>query len=103
MGKKNELIIVQNFSSEEFSKHIIDFIGIEINKLRKELDRKDQETYLTRKETAKYFKISLTCLNEWSKKGILIPLKLGNRTYFRLSDIEKKLNSSNSKNPSNEI
>lgn len=96
MSDKNDLTIVQNFSSEEFSKLLIDLLKQELEKLYVEPSKaNEEETYLTRKETAKRFKISLTCLNDWCKKGILIPLKLGNRTYFKLSDIEQKLNDSN--------
>ncbi|MDG1041151.1 MAG: helix-turn-helix domain-containing protein [Polaribacter sp.] len=38
--------------------------------------------HLTRKETAKFFDVSPNCINDWSKKGILKPKKVGQRTYF---------------------
>lgn len=50
----------------------------------KELDNKP---HLTRKETAKFFDVSLNCINDWSKKGILQPFKVGQRTFFRKSDL----------------
>ncbi len=43
--------------------------------------------HLTRKETAKFFDISLNCLNDWSRKGIVTPYKVGQRTYFKKSEI----------------
>lgn len=43
--------------------------------------------HLTRKETAKFFDVSLNCINDWSKKGILKPKKVGQRTYFKKTDI----------------
>jgi hypothetical protein len=43
--------------------------------------------HLTRKETASFFDVSLNCINDWSKKGILKPIKVGQRTYFRKSDL----------------
>jgi hypothetical protein len=96
-SKKNDLILIQNFSSSDFVSHMADLMREEIRKEKANLNQEDKEKYLTRKETARLLKISLTCLNDWCKKGILIPLKMGNRTYFKLSDIESKLNSSNNK------
>ena len=50
---------------------------------------------LTRQEVAQYFGVSLTCVHEWSKKKIIKPYKLGNRTYFNASEIMKTLYDSN--------
>jgi len=52
----------------------------------KELET-DNRPHLTRKETAQFFDVSLNCINDWSKKGILKPIKVGQRTYFRKSDL----------------
>ena len=46
---------------------------------------------LTRKEVANLFDVSLNCVNDWSKKGILKPYKVGQRTYFKRSECEKVL------------
>jgi hypothetical protein len=95
MRDKNDLTIVQNFSSDEFTKSILELVKNKIEQFNELHETKKEENYLTRKKTAQLLHISLTCLNDWCKSGILIPLKLGNRTYFKLSDIEKKLNESN--------
>ena len=47
----------------------------------------NDKPHLTRKETALFFDVSLNCINDWSKKGILKPIKVGQRTYFRKSDL----------------
>jgi hypothetical protein len=52
----------------------------------KELNQ-DEKPHLTRKKTALFFDVSLNCINDWSKKGILKPIKVGQRTYFRKSDL----------------
>jgi Helix-turn-helix domain len=80
---------------EQLTENILKGVQSKFNELKKELDSSTQEKYLTRLQTAKMLSISLTCLNDWSKKGILKPLKMGNRTYFKLSDIEEKLDNSN--------
>lgn len=56
-----------------------------------------QKEILTRSETANLFSISLVCLHDWVKKQILKPYKVGNKTYFKRSEVLEVLNSSNSK------
>lgn len=51
----------------------------------KELNQNDKP-HLTRKETANFFDVSLNCINDWSKKGILKSYKVGQRTYFKKSE-----------------
>jgi hypothetical protein len=57
-----------------------------------------QKEILTRLETAHLFSISLVCLHDWIKKGILKPYKVGNKTYFKRSEIMEVLSSSNRQN-----
>ena len=50
---------------------------------------------LSRQETADLFGISLVCLHDWMKKGIVKPYKKGNRTYFLHTELMESLLSSN--------
>lgn len=50
------------------------------------------EEYLTPEEMAKTLHISLVTLWSWDKKGITIPLRIGNKKLYRRSDLEKILN-----------
>lgn len=78
-------------SPEEIAKVITAILKKELQELV--LNPKVQELksfnrpHLTRKETAMFFGISLNCINDWSKKGILKPIKVGQRTYFRKNDL----------------
>ena len=45
--------------------------------------------HLTRKETAIFFNVSLNCLNDWCKKGILKPYQVGQRIFFKREEILK--------------
>lgn len=45
------------------------------------------DEYLTRKDVAKMFKISLVTVHEWSKKGILKPHKIGTRVRFKKTEV----------------
>ena len=57
-----------------------------------------QKEILTRIETANLFSISLVCLHDWVKKNILKPYKVGNKTYFKRSEVLEVLSSSNKQN-----
>lgn len=52
----------------------------------------DPRPHRTRKETADFFGVSLNCINDWANKGILKPIKVGQRTYFKYSDLCELLN-----------
>lgn len=59
--------------------------------LKQDLKLNSTEDYLTRKETASLLKINLSTLHAWVNKGLLKPLGLSGRVYFRRSEIEKSL------------
>ena len=46
---------------------------------------------LTREETATYLKIHISTLWHWSKKGILPSYGIGNRVYYKKSEVEEAL------------
>ena len=53
--------------------------------------QKNQEELLTVEETLKFLKCSKQALWNWRKNGILPSYRLGNRVYYRKSDIFAKL------------
>jgi hypothetical protein len=54
---------------------------------------KEPEEYLTPQQYAATLQISLVTLWAWDKKGITIPLHIGNKKLYRRSDLEKILQS----------
>ena len=56
---------------------------------------KDVNDLLSRKETAEFFKVSLVSIHSWMKDGIIKPYKVGNRTYFKKSELITVVESSN--------
>ena len=95
MVVKNSITQLHNTTPEQLTEQILQGVQNQFNNLKKELEPNSKESYLTRIQTAKMLSISLTTLNDWSKKQILHPLKLGNRTYYKLTEIENTLNNSN--------
>lgn len=47
--------------------------------------------YITRREVAKLFQISLVTVHDWTKKGILQAYKIANRVYYKQSEVESSL------------
>tara|TARA_R110002033_G_scaffold160508_2_gene196843 strand:+ start:2383 stop:2670 length:288 start_codon:yes stop_codon:yes gene_type:complete len=53
--------------------------------------KKDDDELLTVEETLKFLKCSKQALWNWKKSGILPAYRLGNRVYYKKSDIYAKL------------
>lgn len=53
--------------------------------------QKTPERYLTQKEAAAKLNVSENTLWRWKKTNYLMPSKVGNAVYYKLSDIEKLL------------
>ncbi len=95
MAVNNSITQLHNTTPDQLAEKILQGVQNQFNSFKKELEPNSKETYLTRIQTAKMLSISLTTLNDWSKKQLLHPMKLGNRTYYKLSEIENTLNNSN--------
>tara|TARA_R110000868_G_scaffold93190_1_gene258036 strand:+ start:2001 stop:2279 length:279 start_codon:yes stop_codon:yes gene_type:complete len=63
----------------------------EIVSLKANLQPKQSERLMTRTETADYFQISLSTLWHWTKKGMLNSYGIGNKVYYKLNEIEKRI------------
>ena len=68
-----------------------DGLSLEIKELKSQLQPKEPVHYLTRRQVAEMFAISLVTVNEWRKKGILKAYKIGNRVYFKRNEVEAAL------------
>ena len=55
------------------------------------LNHTPQTEYITRKEVAKLFNVSLVTVSDWTKKGILTAYKIANRVYFKRNEIDNAL------------
>jgi len=86
-----------NVSQDDFTKQIIEGVKPHIENLFKQHSeqQKTGKEFLTRKETAEFFGISLVCVHDWVKSGIITPYKMGNRTYFNHSQLVQQLFNSN--------
>jgi excisionase family DNA binding protein len=53
---------------------------------------KEPTEYLTRSEVCKLLKIDLSSLHRWRKEGKIPSYGLGNRVYFKRSEVEQIIN-----------
>jgi len=63
----------------------------QISELKNQFQPKIPTEYLTRKELAKLLKCDLSTIHNWCVKGKLKPYGIGNRVYFKRSEIEANL------------
>ncbi len=85
---QNQSIQMLNITPDELANLINQGIKKELIELKLSLNPEDLQTpHLTRRETAKFFDVSLNCVNDWVRKGILKPYKVGQRTYFSRSEL----------------
>lgn len=83
-------IISYNITPEHFQNLIKESIREEL-KLFETPSRDSKEALLSRSEVAKLFRVSLTTINTWCKDGILNPIKMNSRVYFKQSEIEEAM------------
>ena len=67
----------------------------DISKLRSELAEiklnlqpKEPDKYLGRKEVAEMLDVNISTIHNWTVKGILTALQIGGRIYYKKADIE---------------
>jgi hypothetical protein len=56
---------------------------------------KKEDEYLTRKSASRFLNVSLTTINQWQKQGIITRYKLGNKNFYKKSELEATINASN--------
>lgn len=73
---------------QELVSEILKGVHAEIKKLKEEYQPKSTNEYLTRDEVSKLLKIDLSTVHNWCKRGKLQPWGIGNRVYFKRTQVE---------------
>ena len=85
---QNQSIQMLNITPNDLANLIKEGIKSELSELKNTLNPDNLETpHLTRRQTADFFGVSLNCVNDWTRKGILKAYKVGQRTYFKRSEL----------------
>lgn len=79
-------IILQGITLEELSTSILNGVDDRIQSLVEKPNK--PRTYLSRKQVKELLGVSYVTLNEWGKKGILIPYRIGCKVYFKSDELD---------------
>lgn len=82
--------LLHNISEEQFT-NMFQELQKQIQELHQKFEPKKPVELLTRKEVTMLLHCDLSTLHNWCKKGKLIPYGIGNRVYYKRSDIEAAL------------
>ena len=50
------------------------------------------ETYPSRQKVAEILDVDLSTLHRWAKRGLLVPLEIGGKRRYKMSDVRRMLN-----------
>jgi excisionase family DNA binding protein len=87
---KTESLLIQGMNLDTLGQILKPFEA-KINAISEavlKLKPQSEEAILTRHETADLLRVSLVTLNDWTNKGILTAYRLGNRVYYKRSEID---------------
>ncbi|MES2592704.1 MAG: helix-turn-helix domain-containing protein [Bacteroidota bacterium] len=85
-----ESTILHNVTAEQINT-LFQGLQNQLMELKQKFEPKTPTEYLTRNELAELLKVDLSTIHNWTKKGKLIPYGIGNRVYFKRSEVESLL------------
>ena len=87
----NKTIQFIQITPEQLQEAIISGVKVEIDKLQEQFQPKEPEELMTRNEVRNFFKVDLSTVHNWTKKGKLISYGLGHRIYYKRSEVEQAI------------
>ncbi|WP_111708933.1 helix-turn-helix domain-containing protein [Lutibacter citreus] len=88
---KEDATLVHNISKDELVHNILQGLEVKLKEFETKFQPKEPTTWLTKKEVATILSISTVTVDDWSRKGILNPFRIGNRIRFQRNEVEKSL------------
>lgn len=83
----NHSTILHNVTAEQIN-NLFDGLKNQIKELKQNFEPVKPTEFLTRNELAELLKCDLSTIHNWCKKGKINPYGIGNRVYFKRSEIE---------------
>jgi len=84
-------IMLHNLSPVDLEQIIKEAIKNQMEEFRRTLSIDTPDVLLTRSEACSFLKINMTTLWNWSKKGKIISYGIGNRVYYKKSELLESL------------
>lgn len=76
---------------EQLQEAILTGVKQQLEELKKQYRPKEPEEYLSRAEVAKLLKVDISTVHNWGKAGKLKRHGLGNRVYYKRSEVEQAI------------
>ncbi|MCM8568899.1 helix-turn-helix domain-containing protein [Gramella jeungdoensis] len=86
-----DAILLNGIKPEDLKEEILQGVKDYLQEVLSEKTEKETSGLLTRQETANFFSIDLSTLHNWTNQGKLQSYGIGNRKYYKLSEIEGAL------------
>ena len=83
-------ILLDHISAEEL-KSLFESLRNEIQDIKQNLGPKSPTEYLTRSELSKMLNVDISTIHNWTVKGNLKKHCIGNRVYYKRSEVEESL------------
>jgi hypothetical protein len=83
-------ILLNNISAEELIS-LFESLRNEIQDIKQNLEPKLPAEYIARLELSKMLDVDISTIHNWTVKGILKKHCIGNRVYYKRSEIEEAL------------
>ena len=87
--KTNTPVLMMN--KDAFFKEVEQLLKDQKREILMELNNNSSKDIFTRKELAKYLKVSQQTIINWSATGILNPTYIGNRVYYKAEEVQELL------------
>ena len=76
---------------DQLQDQIIKGVKTEIESLKTEFQPKQPTEYLTRNEVKDFFRVDMSTIHNWTKRGKLKAYGIGNRIYYKRAEIEASI------------
>ncbi len=76
---------------EQLQDAILQGVKLQLEDLKKDFQPREPPEYLTRLEVSKMLKVAISTVFNWGKSGKLTRHAIGNRIYFKRSEVERAI------------
>ncbi len=85
------LIQLIQITPEQLQETILSGVKTELDKISKDFQPKQPTEFLTRNEVKEMLDVDLSTIHNWTKRGKLKAYGLGNRVYYKRSEVEQAI------------
>lgn len=88
---QNSITQLHNVSPQELAVLLEQILSDKLNDLKQQFIPKPSIELLTRHEVSKLFKVDISTVHNWTKRGVIESYSVGSRIYYKRTEIENSL------------